>query len=165
MAVACESGAIAVRSMAAEDLIEVFNLPGSSEPTVMRFHPEGGCSLASATAAGEVILWDVMAVRKKFCAQSHISSVTGLAMAASVDWLVSVGQDHKMCLYDPRISECLFRNNLQQPLSCVDLHFDGRFLAVGQDDGRLLLYDMRKLIQPVHIYNEHSTRVNKVTIQ
>lgn len=77
MAVACESGAITVRSMAAEDMIEAVVLPGSSEPTVMRFHPEGGCSLASATATGEVILWDVAAVKKKFCAQSHISAVTG----------------------------------------------------------------------------------------
>lgn len=165
MAVACDSGAITVHRTTAEDMGKTFDLPGSSEPTVMRFHPDDGSCLASATTAGEVVVWDVLAAKKTFCVQSHISPVTGLAMSSSGGLLVSVGQDHKMCVYDLGISECLFRNNLQQPLSCVDLHFGGRLLAVGQDDGKLLLYDMRKMIQPVHIYNEHTARINKVLFE
>lgn len=123
MGVACENGILTAYCMLEDEVGETFKLPNSAEPTVMRFHPENCSCLAAATANGDVVLYDVAATRKTFFAQSHTSAVTGLAMALSGGALVSVGEDHKMCIYDLNINECLFRNNLQQPLSSVDMWY------------------------------------------
>lgn len=165
MGVACKNGTLTAYCMLEDESGETFKLPNASEATVMRFHPENCSCLAAATVDGDVVLYDVAASRKIFFAQSHTSAVTGLAMALSGGTLVSVGEDHKMCIYDLNINECLFRNNLQQPLTAVDMCYDSYLLAVGMEDGFLSLYDMRKLIEPIYSIRAHNSRISKVLFE
>lgn len=162
MGVACADGTVMAYGTDEDDDSAFLKLSVSSQPTALRFHPENSKYLAVASENGEVVLWDIASTRKMFYTQSHTSTVSGLALASSGGTLISVGHDHKICVYDMNIGECLFRNNLQQPLTAVDLNYDGDLLAVGFEDGTLYAYDMRKLIQPVFTCRSHNSRVNKI---
>lgn len=162
MAAACEDGSIVVYSLIGGDLFETLKLPNMARPTVLRFHPKVCNRLAGCSEKGDIVLWDIVTTRKIFSAQSHTNCVSGLAMTADDATLVSVGRDHKLCVFDINKGECAFRSNLHEPLTAVDVMADGHCMAIGSDDGNIYIYDMRRLVQPVHTFKPHSSRVSKI---
>lgn len=162
MAAACDDGIVAVYGVTEDDTNETLKMPSMARPTVLRFHPRKTNHLAVCSEKGEVVLWDIATSKKIFYAQPHTDAVSGLALASCDAFLISVGRDHKLCVYDANIGECLFRSSLQEPLSSVDIMVRGNCMAVGSDDGIVYIYDVRRLVQPLHTFQPHSTRVNKI---
>lgn len=162
LAAACIDGNISVYGTVEGDICETLKLPNMARPTVLRFHPKNPNHLAAASEGGDVVLWDIVNARRLFYAQPHSGPVTGMALALDESVVVSVGGDHKMCLYDLNMGECLFRNNLQEALSAVDLKVGGHLMAVGSEDGQVFVYDRRRLVQAVHSFKAHDERVNKI---
>lgn len=165
MAAACEDGIIAVYGVSEGNTIETLKMPSLARPTVLRFHPRSANHLAVCSEKGEVILWDIATSKKTFYAQSHTNVVNGLALASGDAFLISVGQDHKLCVYDVNVGECLFRSSLQEPLSSVDIMVRGNCMAVGAEDGSVYIYDIRRLVQPLHTFQPHTTRVGKILFE
>lgn len=162
MAAACTDGRISVYGLIEGDICETLKLPNTARPTSLRFHPKRPNHLAASSENGDVVLWDIITTRKIFHVQSHSCPVSGLALTSDDAFLVSVGENHKLCVYDIGAGECTFRSSLQEPLSAVDVMTAANYMAIGCNSGNVYLYDMRKLVQPVFSYKPHSKRINKI---
>lgn len=162
MAAACSDGRIAVYGLIEGDICETLKLPNTARPTSLLFHPKRSNYLAASTENGEVVLWDIITTRKVFHVQSHGCPISGMALTTDDAFLVSVGENHKLCVYDISAGECTFRSCLQEPLTAVDVMTAANYMAVGCSTGNVYLYDMRKLVQPVFSLKPHSNRINKV---
>lgn len=162
MAAACIDGRIAVYGLMEGDICETLKLPNTARPTSLRFHPKKSNHLAASTENGEIILWDIITTRRIFHVQSHACPISGMALTSDDAFLVSVGQNHKLCVYDINAGECTFRSCLQEPLTAVDVMTAANYMAIGCSSGNLYLYDMRKLVQPVFSIKPHSQRINKI---
>lgn len=134
-------------------------------PTGLRFHPTQPNILGACTDEGTVMMWDTTTSRKLFYAQTHSAPISGLGWAESSDLIVTVGADHKFCIHDLTIRECIFRSNLQRSLTAVDVSPDGTTVAIGAEDGLVHMYDLRNLLQPVAIFQAHSSAITKVLFE
>lgn len=162
MAAACNDGRIAIYGLIEGETCETLKLPNAARPTILRFHPKKPNHLAGSTENGDVVLWDIITTRKIFHVQSHACPISGLALTSDDAFLVSVGENHKLCIYDINAGECTFRSSLQEPLSAVDVMPAANYMAIGCNSGSVHLYDMRKLVQPVFSIKPHASRINKV---
>jgi WD40 repeat protein len=60
--------------------------------------------------------------------------------------MCSVSSDHNVCFYDINEKVLVKKIRTETPLSCVSFCQDGHTIALGsdQDDGQVLIYDLRK---------------------
>ncbi|KAL3285899.1 hypothetical protein HHI36_000419 [Cryptolaemus montrouzieri] len=129
----------------------------------MKFHPSLSNRLAVGCSNGYVTLWDTKTSSKLYDCQLHSQSVTGICLSRCGNFLISVGQDHKICLTDLNTGECQFRINLNVPVNSVDLRFDDKIVGVGLDDGSVYLYDMNFTVQPLSCLRLHNSSVNIIS--
>lgn len=65
-------------------------------------------------------------------------------------------------MHDLVMQECIFRSNLQVPLTAADFNQDGVTFALGTQDGKIYVYDVRQYVQPLSTMKAHSCAVGKV---
>lgn len=143
-------------------LQQTFSVPGTSLPTDFKFHPTEPNVFAVSTNEGTVMVWDTYNGKKIYSAQTHSATVAGVTWVTNSDLIVTVGRDNKICLHDLNIKECIFRSNLQKPLSSVDVSPCGNYLATGTENGLMYIFDMRNLHQYVSMIRVHSGPVTKI---
>ncbi|TRY56154.1 hypothetical protein DNTS_015271 [Danionella cerebrum] len=123
--------------------------------------------LGTVSDSGAVALWDVNSQKELHLFEgSHKAPCSGLAFSPANDLLfVTVGLDKKIVCYDTS-SKMVFRNKeVESPLTAVDFTPDGAGLVVGSTQGRLYLYDLRKLVAPIKITSAHKTSVTCIRFQ
>lgn len=76
-----------------------------------------------------------------------------------------MGYDHKVCIHDLIINECVFRSSLQNPLTAVDISPDGYSVAIGAEDGTIYIYDLRNLMQSIVTVKVHSSPITKLIFE
>ncbi|XP_045461106.1 katanin p80 WD40 repeat-containing subunit B1-like [Harmonia axyridis] len=129
----------------------------------IKFHPSALNKMAVGCANGYVTIWDTKTNSKMYNCQLHSQAVSGISLARSGNFLISVGKDHKVCVTDLNSGECQFRINLNVPVNTVDLRFDDKIIGVGLDDGSVYLYDMNFAVQPLSCLRQHNSPVNIIS--
>ncbi|ETP03682.1 hypothetical protein F441_19367 [Phytophthora nicotianae CJ01A1] len=129
-----------------------------------------GTHLSVGTNSGEVQIWDVSAGKK-------IRTMTGhLARVGTLGWngqsLASGSRDRTILMHDLRAQEP-FQNKLaghKQEVCGLKWSFDGRQLASGGNDNKLLIWNVQSMssslrgdaTMPVARFNEHSAAVKAI---
>ncbi|CAH0551486.1 unnamed protein product [Brassicogethes aeneus] len=145
-----------------QDLSQLFH---KSLCTTMKFHPIMPNQCAVGCLNGNVVFWDIYTSVKLRHYQKHSNKVTGVAMTSCGKQLLSGGLDYKICLIDNLMGDCVFRMNLHQPVTTMDLSPDDKLIAIGTEDGSVYLYDMRNYLQPIYRRKVHNTAVNKIKFE
>jgi WD40 repeat protein/DNA-binding SARP family transcriptional activator len=120
------------------------------EGTVERalFTPDGHRAI-TAGEDGRMIVWDVDHAAAIETFEGPAAKITGLAVSADGSTLYSSALDAKVLVWDLAGDRRLGRPFRVAPatgeLPRVALSPDGRILAVGQPDGRVILFDSRSL--------------------
>src|SRR5262249_23768797 len=115
-------------------------LKHESSVEVLAFHPNGD-TLATGTAVGEVLAWDVPRRRQSFRAQAHTGGVRALVFAADGETLATAGWDRMVKCWDT--NPLKQRQVLQRDFSCSALAYvpDAGALAAGNDEGFIQWFD------------------------
>ncbi|XP_018330885.1 protein NEDD1-like [Agrilus planipennis] len=162
MAVAGANGTINILQLAASKFLTFYKTTDNSAANIVKYHPMSKNILATATDGGGICIWDVSASQKLFSAQMHTKPVGGLALGRQNDLFISAGFDRKFCVHDLNIKECVFRGNLRQPLSAIDISTRDDYIVLGTDEGMIYIYDFRYLLQPLSNWKAHNVAVNKI---
>ncbi|XP_013787483.2 protein NEDD1-like, partial [Limulus polyphemus] len=123
--------------------------------------------LGSISDDGSVSLWDVNAhqLTHNFTG-AHSAPGTGLVFSPINNVLLfSVGLDKKIISYDTQLKSFLKSFTCDEPLTAVDFMDDGVTLAVGTNQGKIHMYDLRLASIPVKTWTAHNSSVVSLTFQ
>lgn len=104
-----------------------------------------------ATGGGSsVVLWDCSGKgpmgRQPELLECHVNKITALAYEPTGDFLVSTDGDGLLCVWNPQLQkELLGGKSLTAAGSCIRWTSTGDLLAVGQDDGIVVVFSAPKL--------------------
>lgn len=85
----------------------------------------------------------------------HRAPSTGLAFSPINDTLVlSAGLDKRCFCYDVQTRKPVATIKAADPLTCVDLHWEGLELSLGTSRGDVLIYDLRYSRTPTSVVTE-----------
>lgn len=115
----------------------------------LKFHPNLPNLMALGKKSGEVAIRDNNRSEIVSNLQKHSSAVTGVSFLENQKTIISTGMDHKICMYDYNSQENLFRINMQQPITSLDVSVNEPIFAIGMDDGHIYVYDVREPLKPL----------------
>lgn len=127
--------------------------------TCVRANPTGIPTVASGYSDGIICVYDTSNLSLIRRQPIHKQSLTSLAFSPKNTRLIaSCSYDGLLCLTDTssKPTEVLTGINTGHPLTTVSFHSDSLHTAVGTSDGKILVYDWRKLREPVTVYEAHS---------
>jgi WD40 repeat protein len=107
-----------------------------------------GSTLATGGGSG-VVLWDFTGAgpmgREPEILQAHVNKITALAYQPIGPYLASTDADGLLCLWNPgEHSHLLGGKSLSGPATCLRWSPKGNLLAVGQDDGTVVVFTAPK---------------------
>ena len=107
--------------------------------------------LAASNEGGSVSFWDCnenkLVTQFK---QQHSAPCTGLAFSPLNNILMlSAGLDKKCVCYDTKAKSAFSYITTSHPLTSVEALLDGKTIALGTSNGRVLFYDLRDYSRPV----------------
>lgn len=135
---------------------------GSKPITALRFFPNSGHLLLSASADSRIKLWSVYNERELLRSYSgHSKSVSDVAFSISGTQFLSGSYDRKMVLWDVETGKVISRFNNGKIPHVIKFHPDPsshEFLA-GMSDNKIVQFDIRsgELTQE---YNHHLASIN-----
>ncbi|KAL9233077.1 hypothetical protein vseg_008116 [Gypsophila vaccaria] len=114
--------------------------------------------LVTAGDDGSVHMWDTTGRSPKVSwLKQHSAPATGLSFSPSNDKVItSVGLDKKLYTYDSATKKSTSCISYEAPFSSMAFKDDGRVLAAGTSDGRVVFYDVRGKPHPftvLHAYD------------
>ncbi|KAF4032978.1 WD domain G-beta repeat [Phytophthora infestans] len=129
-----------------------------------------GTHLSVGTNSGEVQIWDVSAGKKTRTMTGHLARVGTLGWSGQS--LASGSRDRSILMRDLRTQEP-FQNKLaghKQEVCGLKWSFDGRQLASGGNDNKLLIWNVQSVssslrgdtTMPLARFNEHSAAVKAI---
>lgn len=65
--------------------------------------------LASGGYDGKLILWDTIALTKKFKYEEHVRSIVSMAFHESLILLFTAAFDHSICVWNPYIPSLIYK--------------------------------------------------------
>lgn len=135
------------------------------EFSTVKFHPSTQNIIAVGDHDGQVSLWDNEKNKLVNNLQRHSLSVTSLAITDNQKTVISSGYDHKICIFDYSTQDYLFRMNLQQAVTALDLSADELYLSAGLEDGCIYIYDIRHPLKPLTCSHSHDGAINKIAFE
>ncbi|KAJ8929928.1 hypothetical protein NQ314_017337 [Rhamnusium bicolor] len=164
LAVACYNAlSIFIDHEGVNNFVKEIHQPGIC--TVAKFHPSLPNLLAVGGENGCVTLWDTEKEEKLGRYQKHSASLTGIAFTRNQKLMVTAGMDNKICVLDSSSTNCLFRMNLHQAVTALDISPDDLYLAVGLEDGCIYIYDIRDPLKHLVCSKSHNSRINKIVFE
>ncbi|KAJ8977310.1 hypothetical protein NQ317_009328 [Molorchus minor] len=136
-----------------------------SVPTTIKYHPTITNLIAVGGENGTVALWDIEKEEKLLQLRKHSSAITGVSFTVSQRLMVTTGMDNKICILDNASSDCLFRMNIHQPVTAIDISPDDMFIAVGLEDGCVCIYDIRDPLRRLVCSKSHNFPINKIAFE
>lgn len=134
-------------------------------PSSVKFHPNTPNIMALGKKTGEVVIRDNDKCEIISNLQKHSSAVSGVTFLGGLKTIISTGLDHKVCMYDYNSQENLFRINMQQPVTSLDISSNEPIFAVGMEDGYVLVYDVRQPLKPLVTANAQDGPVSKISFE
>lgn len=94
--------------------------------------------------------------------KNHTADVTGIALQASGDYLVSSSLDGTWSFYDIASGACLSQSDAAEGLSCASFHPDGLILGTGNVAGAIKIWDVKSQ-QNVASFTGHNGKVTSLS--
>lgn len=166
IAAALENGVINLYSNTVNKLSTTFRIPKSTCCTSLRCHASKRNHVLGGSYEGVVALFDTNVSKVMYISQAHVACVNGLAFSTNnSDLLVSTASDRRLVFHDIsskiRPAEIVVENTA----TSVDFAPNGISIAVACQNGKICVYDARKLNAPVNRFEAHSAKINKVLFQ
>lgn len=123
--------------------------------------------LGSVSDDGAVNLWDVNTRRLLHSfSDTHRVPATDLAFSPfNESLMMSVGLDKKLFIYDVQGKSIVKTVSLDNPLTSVDIMYDGVTVGVGTTRGAVHIFDLRQGTTPVRLMNAHQSSVQCLAFQ
>ncbi|VEN47391.1 unnamed protein product [Callosobruchus maculatus] len=144
------------------EFVREMMLPACS---AVRFHPSLNEILAFGTSDGHVTIKDMAKDEETVVGQRHTDKVTGIAFTPDKKVMVTAGSDKKICIFDFISKECLFRMNIHNGATSLDISWDNQMMAIGLEDGTVYVYNIRDPLKPLICPNSHNGPVHKVAFE
>ncbi len=118
--------------------------------------------LGAAYKNGIAAIWDMKTKTKYWEMDSHCpSDCTGIAFSSVNQMLFcTVGKSKKITFYDIIEKKGVKEIITDSPITSLSFHYDGKTVAVSNQNGSVLIYDLRYFSSPKHILKGHSQSVN-----
>ncbi|CAH1098552.1 unnamed protein product [Psylliodes chrysocephalus] len=133
--------------------------------TVLKYHPVIPNVLAVGYENGCVVIRDTEKSEVIASFQKHCAPITGINYSNRQKAIITTGIDKKVCVYDYTSSECLFRMNMHQAVTCCDVSTNDVYIAVGLEDGSVSVCDIRDPLKPMITSNTHNSPVSAISFE
>uniref|UniRef100_A0AAR5PC32 E3 ubiquitin-protein ligase RFWD3-like WD40 domain-containing protein n=2 Tax=Dendroctonus ponderosae TaxID=77166 RepID=A0AAR5PC32_DENPD len=162
----CEDGKVMLYNSVAKNLSGTWKVPKSSSLTALKAHVERQNFLIGGSNEGIVGVWDVNFNKTKFHIDAHYAPVSAVLFSpVNAVLIVSAGLDRTVQVFDIearcKISTIPVDNNVLS----LDFLENSLYIAMGCQNGKILIYDTRQLQAPVHTYEAHSSSIKHLTYQ
>ena len=135
--------------------------------TALRFFPNAGHLMLSASADSKVKIWDVYHERELLRTYSgHSKAVTDVTFDPNGGRFLSASYDRQMKLWDTEYGKCIARFSTGKVAHCLRFHPSGtpnEFLA-GMADKKIVQFDARAGGELVQEYDHHLGAINTITV-
>lgn len=166
IAAACENGDINLYSNTVNKLSTTFRVPKSTCCTSLRCHVSKRNHILAGSYEGVVALFDTNVSKVMYISQAHLGAVSGLSFSpVNSDLIVSTGLDRRLLFHDASSKIRPAEIAVENTATSVDFAPNGISIAVACQNGKICVYDARKLTTPVNRFEAHSARINKVLFQ
>ncbi len=161
VAAGCKSGAthlinMTTNKVCASPLKHSADQNVALEVTAVRYSAHRTSSLAVSSMSGSVTFWDVNhgSALRRFC--EHAAPCAGIAFSPiNGNLALSVGLDKKCVFYDVQTKTAVRELiRADAPLTAVEPFPDGKTLALGTSQGKVLFYDLRNFSRPMFTLKE-----------
>ncbi|XP_044263996.1 protein NEDD1-like [Tribolium madens] len=163
---ACENGEAYLYSHVQNTLSGSFKIPRSQSISALRTNPIKRNYVVAGSNEGVVAVWDIHGNKNKFFIGSHKAPVTAVAFSpVNSDLVVSTGFDRQFCFYDIGANKCIGNIFVENSMTAVDFSPDGKFVVMGSQKGKIYVYDMKNLQQPVYSFFGHNNAVEHLSFR
>eukprot|EP00727_Mastigamoeba_balamuthi_P002892 m51a1_g1260 hypothetical protein (304) ;mRNA; r:50117-51460 len=123
-------------------------------------------SVLSASCDGTVRLWPALREPSKRTYSDHVAAVWDVQWNTSdANGFASASQDKTVLLWDQRIARSVSAISGQFAFFAISWSTSGSFLACGDEDGFLTVYDVRKIAEPLYHNRDHEWAVRCVAFR
>lgn len=162
----CEDGKVMIYSNVAKNLSSTWKVPKSSSVTALKAHVEKQNFLIGGSNEGIVGVWDVNYNKTKFHIDAHYAPVSAVRFSpVNTVLIISAGLDRTVQVFDIearcKISTIPVDNNVLS----LDFLENSLYIAMGSQNGTIHIYDTRRLQEPVHTYEAHSSSIRHLAYQ
>lgn len=164
---ACDNGDVVLFNNEVNTRSTTLNVPKSSSVSVIRPNIQKRHLLLGGSEEGITVCWDTNTSQVKFMMESHQAPVSDLTFSPiNSDLVLTAGLDRKINLYDVDGHHCIKSLSMNNNIFAVDFSPDGSHFALGSQNGRILVYDARKMNLPVIVIQAHKEQsVNDLLFQ
>lgn len=134
-------------------------------PSSVKFHPNTPNLMVVGKMNGEVMIRDNDKGEIVSNFQKHSSAVTGVTFLGGQKTIITTGLDHKICMYDYSSQENVFRINVQQQVTSLDISSSEFIFAVGMENGCIFIYDVRQPLKPLASTNAQDGPISKLSFE
>jgi WD40 repeat protein len=94
----------------------------------------------------------------------HTKTVNGIKELGETTQIVTIGDDHLLCIWEATSGSCLFRENLECRLTALEASKDGNKIFVGSEGGVIRIYDVSNRCLPrlVKMHKFYSSSIHKI---
>ncbi|EFA06093.1 hypothetical protein TcasGA2_TC008935 [Tribolium castaneum] len=163
---ACESGEAYLYSHVQNTLSGSFKIPRSQSISALRTNPIKRNYVVAGSNEGVVAVWDIHGNKNKFFIGSHKAPVTAVAFSpVNSDFVVSTGLDRQFCFYDIGANKCIGNIFVENSMTAVDFSPDGKYVVLGSQQGKIYVYDVKNMQQPVCSFFGHNGAVEHLAFR
>ncbi|GAB0095559.1 hypothetical protein DMENIID0001_109550 [Sergentomyia squamirostris] len=162
LASALETGDVKVYGMKSFIEVDSFNIDKNT--TLVRYHPTKRFQLMLSSHLGSVTLYDGQAKKKIFHVNRAHTTPCRDFVASHINetCLFSAGLDCYINIYDTRKKAIVQQVKTEHPLSTITLSPTSLECIVGNLKGELVVFDARKMLQPVKKAQVHNGLVARL---
>ncbi|KAJ8981079.1 hypothetical protein NQ317_015302 [Molorchus minor] len=162
----CRNGDILLYSNVTNNLSCTFKVPKSNSVTCLRTNPQKRNLIIAGSNEGIISLWDSNTNKVKFCIEAHKAPVTSVAFSpVNSDLIISTGSDRQFSVYDIIDNKCIASISVENNITAVDFSPDGKYFAMGSQNGFVYIYDSRNIQEPIHSFQAHKSAVKHLAFQ
>ncbi|KAK9880549.1 hypothetical protein WA026_011785 [Henosepilachna vigintioctopunctata] len=162
----CLNGDVLLYSNLTLGLSSTYRIPRSESVSALRTNPSKRNFIIGGSNEGVVVVWDTNVNKHKFFVESHKAPVTGVAFSPiNSDLVISTGADRQFCCYDIISNKCIASVPVNNTMTAVDFSHDGTHFIMSSQEGNICLYDSRRILDPVFIFEAHKSSIKNIALQ
>lgn len=164
--VGCGNGEVLLYSHISKSLSSTFRVPKSSTLSALKPHPQKRNYLIASSTEGIVCVWDLNVNRVKFQSNAHGAPITSVIFSpVNASLAISSALDREVYVYDIETKKRVSKVTVENSIASLDFSQDALYIAMGALNGKIYIYDTRKLQHPVHSYKAHESSVRHLLYQ
>ncbi|XP_045461569.1 protein NEDD1-like isoform X1 [Harmonia axyridis] len=162
----CVSGEVLLYSNLTNALSTTLKIPRSDSVSALRTNPMKRNIIMGGSNEGMVVVWDSNINKHKFFVEAHKAPITGVAFCPNnSDLIITTGADRQFSCYDIISNKCIASVPVSNNMTAVDFSHDGTHFVLASQEGNISLYDSRRILEPVLVFEAHNSTVKNIAFQ